>query len=570
MNRDQLLAILWLRWRLTRNQFAKGSGLNAFVSALLAVLLAAGAAGAAIGGFFFAWLAMGDAPAPAMLAMWDVAIFAFLLVWFTGLVVEIQRSESIDLTRLLHLPVGLRQVFILNYIASHASPAIILFISLAVGLSAGLCFSRSFWLVAMIAVAAAFVFFLSSWTYGLRGWLAALMINKRRRRTIVVWITIIFILIFQIPNLLINSGVFRNRNHRAGGHAAQSHVLSSDEVLAIHLALPPGWVGYSAVGLDKKNPLPAVASIAGCVLLGWLGLRRAYRSTLRFYTDDGKKAALAASPKHRAPVSAGRILTARRLPFARDDTAALAWATFQSMLRAPELKMAAIMPIIIIAGMLSAHIFRAKGSPHPALALLAPSLIGGVANFGFVNVMGNIFGLDRNGFRALVLLPTPRRRILLGKNLAFFPFVFGTSILLLIPVALWLRIGWLSCVAGLLQTIISFLLFSLACNTLSIMSPYRFAPGSLQMKKPKSAVFMGMILTMMAVPLIMVPATVPPLAQLALAKMGLLPWFPANLVLTLLLLELVLLLYSALLPAQGRLLQKREQRILDEVTHETE
>ena len=35
--------------------------------------------------------------------------------------------------------------------------------------------------------------------------------------------------------------------------------------------------------------------------------------------------------------------------------------------------------------------------------------------------MFNHFGFDRGGFRAFVLLPTPRRYILLGKNLALLP-----------------------------------------------------------------------------------------------------------------------------------------------------
>ena len=47
----------------------------------------------------------------------------FLFFWLIGLIVEIQRSETIDLPKLLHLPVALGRVFVLNYVASHLSPA---------------------------------------------------------------------------------------------------------------------------------------------------------------------------------------------------------------------------------------------------------------------------------------------------------------------------------------------------------------------------------------------------------------------------------------------------------------
>ena len=39
-------------------------------------------------------------------------------------------------------------------------------------------------------------------TYQFQGWLASLMANKRRRRTVIVVVTMSFILIFQLPNLI--------------------------------------------------------------------------------------------------------------------------------------------------------------------------------------------------------------------------------------------------------------------------------------------------------------------------------------------------------------------------------
>ena len=39
-------------------------------------------------------------------------------------------------------------------------------------------------------------------TYQFQGWLASLMSNPRRRRTVIVVATAVFVLIFQLPNLL--------------------------------------------------------------------------------------------------------------------------------------------------------------------------------------------------------------------------------------------------------------------------------------------------------------------------------------------------------------------------------
>ena len=40
-------------------------------------------------------------------------------------------------------------------------------------------------------------------------------------------------------------------------------------------------------------------------------------------------------------------------------------------------------------------------------------------------ILQNQFGMDRDGFRALVLSPIPRHQILFGKNLATAPFALG-------------------------------------------------------------------------------------------------------------------------------------------------
>ena len=50
MNWEQFRAIVWLRWRLSRNQFARGGQLNAILAIVVLVLLVSTAVGLGIGG----------------------------------------------------------------------------------------------------------------------------------------------------------------------------------------------------------------------------------------------------------------------------------------------------------------------------------------------------------------------------------------------------------------------------------------------------------------------------------------------------------------------------------------
>lgn len=597
MNWQQFRAIVWLRWRLSRNQFIRGGQLNAVLSIIFTVIMLLIAAGLTLGATIGGWC-LGTAtqvPPPVLLLVWDGAMFLFLVFWFSGLMVEIQRSESVDLEKLLRLPVTLQQVFVFNFAASHFTPSIIILLPPFLGLCLGLALGGG-WLLALIApVLLTFIFAVSSWTYCLRGWLAALMVNKRRRRAVLVWITIVFVVLAQTPNLFFNSHYFRNwtrskssagnsRNGSAGNKAKQEFALP-EPILEAHLALPPGWVGYSAMALKARNSFPAVATTAAGFLIGVLGLMRAYRLTLRFYTGAesisksvfkeasgrGQAAQISAAPAPRGPPSAAKpLMVERTIPWLRDDTAGLALATLRSILRAPELKMALIMPIVIGAVMLSMYFKRPRGAIPESLTGFITAAAVAAAAFSLVPTMSNIFGLDRNGFRTLILLPTERRKILLAKNLAVFPLLGAVSVGLLVMLKLMLGLPWLGLVAGLLQAPAAFLLFSLLCNQVSILAPYRLAQGTLQAKKPKAVVFLAVFGSFIVLPFIMIPILIPAGLQLIATGLDWPSWIPINVLATLAVLAGAVWLYAGLLPSQGRLLQKREQKILKEVTEEIE
>ena len=68
----------------------------------------------------------------------------------------------------------------------------------------------------------------------------------------------------------------------------------------------------------------------------------------------------------------------------------------------------------------------------------------------------------------------------------------------------------------------------------------------------------------------MLPAMLPALLQVLQDALGLWESVPLQLITSLVLLLLAVILYQALLPGQGRLLQRREKAILDVVTREVE
>ena len=576
MNWEQMKAIVWLRWRLSKNRFARGGSLNAALSVVVMALLLIGGVAAGAVGFLAGAFGVAGLEPEILLLVWDGMLLGFLLFWLGGLMAEIQRSESIDLAKLFHLPVTLQQVFVFNYVASHLTPAIIFFLPGMMGLCLGLTIGVGFRMALLIPLVLGSVFMITAWTYCLRGWLAALMVNKRRRRAIMVWVTLGFVLLSQLPNLLINTHLFGKFGFspvglRAGGTRRNGQGLELPErVLQAHVLVPIGWVGYGAMHLRQSNPWPAVGGTVGGFLIGALGIFRAYRMTIRFYQSAEGKSRVRKQANKAVRRTQGELLVARRLPWVSDDTAALALATLRSLLRAPELKMAFIMPLVMIVALCSIQFTRPKGAPPEALAAFAATAAAALAAFSFLQLMSNAFGLDRNGFRALVLLPTRRQHILLAKNLAFFPFIGAVGLILLLLAKFFVHMAWQGFLAGVIQIPLTFLLFSLLFNLTSIYAPYRLGAGTLQAKKPKAIVFLASFVSMLVTPFVLAPAFIPPLLQLLLSYVGGLAWLPVNLLASLAMLALVGWLYRIVLPIQGRLLQRREQYILQEVTEEAE
>jgi len=585
LNREQLKTILWLRWRLTRNQWQRAGG----AGAVLAVIVAVGAVvlgGATfVGGLLGAAFGLGKVKPEVVMGIWLGVTIIFLFFWLIGLLAELQRSETIDLQRLMHLPVALWQMFVINYVASHLALSIILMVPAMTGLALGLVLSRGPAMLLLLPLAWSMVFMISAWTYCLRGWLAAMMSNPRRRRAIIMGITLAFILAGQLPNLYFNV-LGRKRSERpknatpeeverdrAERRAAERETLH--QLIAVQKFIPPFWLPYGALGLAENRVLPALLGMGGCIGLGVLGLRRAYRSTVRFYQGEtGDKApASAVKPTQSAaalPAKAGKTLLELRLPVVPEQAAAVALGTFRSMLRAPEVKMAWATAFFVTVIVGASVLFRTTPK-IPAAA--RPFIVTGAMVFSLfmlVQFLANQFGFDRQGFRAFVLSPVDRRLILLGKNLSTWPVGGTFGLLVLVMTSFWLRLPILTALAAGFQLATILLLGSLAGNLLSILVPFRIQSGSMKPTKMPALAIVTMVVFQMLFPLVMLPVFVPPFLEWLWQLAGWPGPIPVNLIFSVLLATLAAILYWQTLGSFGRLLQRREIKILQTVTAEQE
>jgi hypothetical protein len=448
------------------------------------------------------------------------------------------------------------------------------------GLTAGLVLGSGPAMVLLVPLVAGFFLMITAWTYCLRGWLAALMVNKRRRRAVIVGVAMTFMVLAQLPNLLTNlwlRGEMPSPNAsrsefdawRARRAAKEQRMFAMID--AAHCYVPFLWLPQGAKGLAEHRAGPAVFGALGMFAIGALGLARAYRGTLRFYQGgETKKPARAPSPA-RTTGGDKRILVERLLPLVPEEAAALGLAGLRSMSRAPEVKMALATNVVIFAVLgVTAFLPSGRNLPDAARPFIASAVVA-LTFFGLAQVMFNHFGFDRGGFRALVLLPTPRRHILLGKNLASLPLALAAFFIYLGLVVVMAHLRALDVLAAGFEFAGAFLALSALGNVASILAPYRIAAGSLKPTKLKGATQLLVFLTHLLFPLAVAPAFLPPaLGLLFDESFNSSAGAAATLACAVLLASLSGALYWRTLGPLGSLLERRERAILQVVTQEVE
>lgn len=359
------------------------------------------------------------------------------------------------------------------------------------------------------------------------------------------------------------------------------------------------WVGR----LHQANLLFPPLWIAGCVesilagtfhvlwltgamaLIAFISLRRNYRQTLRYYKGETDSRAAstyrlnstAADPRASGAIEAtaksGRqrlLLVERKFPMVSEETSAIIAMTLKSMTRAPEVKLYLLLPLLV--PFILFGILQSWKLPEID-ELKAAIVIGFSACCLFITsgLLGNVFAYDRAGFRAFVLSPIRRDRILLGRNLATFPILFLQTLLMALAIGLFFGISFDKFLCAVILSASILPPFSLLTNVMAILTPFPLAAGSIQPKQFNLVpIFCSFALSML----------MPVMTGIVLLPLGL-EWIldrffkntafvPIALLLSVPWLIGFLFLYRWLLPWEGKLLASREKELLRIVTSKIE
>ena len=565
---QQFKALLWLKYKAFRG---KGST-SRIISMVVHLLLAIGALGAftlsSIVGVYFAsrFDAIEEVTAqllsPQSLVLMggiDILLILFAFFWFTGLMIELQRQDTFDLRVLMHLPISLPMIFGLNYLVSLINLSTILLLPGMLSFALGLVYFYD--AIAILFLPGILLLFLlfGAWSYYLRGLMAILMENKRRRFLLTA-LPIFFVLLFQLPQILLRFS--DNPTVKTFLDFAATYFQDEQSILQLHLLLPPTWLSYGIVQINEGQVLHGLAAFAGMGLFTFWGLYLGYRSTLRYYRDGGDKGSTKETKAK--PKKDTTPWTSWHLPGFANDTAALAWTAFLSYARQPNIRMLFIMPIVM--GLVMLLIFSnpqldssdgngdGPGSWLPLLVLLWPFL-------NFSSVFTNLFGFDTTGFRGTVLLPTDRSKVILAKNLGLFPLVCSVCAIMVLLGAAIFQTPLKSVAISLLQIPQLFFIYCILGNLMSIYLPFTISRNTLRVQGNRAILFLTNLIALPLLVLLSIPTALCFNAD-ALAThfgYGALPW---GFMLSTLFLAACLLAYRSSLRHTGDLLLEREQKIL--------
>ncbi len=592
--------LVWLRWRILRNQMAKSGQVNLIITMILiwSCLSLAGFS-------FFIAFGLGIAFLPAAtpfyaMLIWDVLALAFFCAWMVGLITDLQRTEFLSIVKLLQLPMSFQGAFTLNYLTSLVTISVLGFVPTALGLGLAFAIVHGPRMLLQIPAALALVFMISSLSYLFRTWLGALMQNERKRRTVVVMMTLGIIVMAQVPNLLIQTspdldGPLRERYQadtaaleeklKKGELDGESYKVAVD-ALGVKLVeekqkvrqekfarwerylnlantwIPLGWPAVISKQLMTADFRMFFLGGSGMLAIGIASLVLSYRVTIRGLTRaDQPVSRKVAADK---PQAVRRNWLCTNLPGIAEHPASVMLATSLNLVRTPEAKMALLGPVIMAVVFIGIFFFRRESISIPAglepyLLLAAIGLIFFAASFTCMN----LFGMDRNSFKSLILMPVRRRDVLLGKNLTLFP----PAVLLVLPLLLVLCFlvpnCWRSLLPTLIQTVAIFLGTCIIGNPISIWFPIPITPGTGQPAKVNFKVIAVQMLGSMLCMLMFLPAAAGIGIEILLQRAWNITYIPVYLLIGIVELLVVIPVYRWALSWQGDLLQQRETHIID-------
>ncbi len=605
MNWSHLRTTLWLRWRILVNRVRRTGKLNNVLFGLVLVLGTCICVGLFVLSLMLGLSGLPDTQPQGLMQIWIALAMAFLFFWMVGLVTDLQRSDAMSFQNLLHLPVSLGWVFLYNYLSSFVSISVAIFLPAMLGLCLAMVMVHGPLMLLSFPLVLAFFVLVTAVTYQLRGWLAHLMKNKRRGRNIIAVITVGFVLLTQVPNLINMKFLESNRAERQQARvelreltsvaraegpeqeAAKFEIERREQASQVEkntrehyitmgtLAVPVGWLPYGVrATVDGRWAVGSLCTL-GMLLLGAWSLRRSFHTTLASVVGGSSAGHVAVVTvpsvgrgleSEREAAADGEhktLMVERRLPFTSETVSGIALVGLRSLMRAPEVKMLLLSPVILL-GLFG--VMLSGDSTQEDLGRFAPMMSLGAIAMGLLSIvqlLQNQFGLDRAGFRAYVLSPVPRHQILLGKNLATAPLGVGIGLIALIGLQFLLPVDLSHFFGGCLQLLSAYMLICLVGNMLSIFGPMRLKENTLKADNAKFKIILFQILSLVLIPITLSPLMIPAGVEFLFGRRDWAQAVPLFPLLHGIGLVGIYFFYRWMLREQGAILQNREQRILD-------
>lgn len=380
--------LLGLRFRLTFRSIGRSGGRTAAFVIAMAIMLVWGTM---LGLGTYAQARSSPQRAEAL------AHFVFFSVFTAQVilgVVSLVVSEFFDVSRILHLPVGYREVFAAMALGGIFAPMTILYASPAVGLALGLGGGAA-------AGAARLLAFLLLLLLGhglalLLNLVFLTLLSRRKLRDIAT-----------IVASLIGVGFYVAFRTMSPGRNGWARLLDSDPTAGLRW-LPSSWAAELFLG---AAPVPRLALAGGGVLVLLLGIwllgARALRAAFLGQMPSPEAGAVAADE-------------ARRRDWLPGDVAIILRTARKLYFREPQVKALYLQQtVFMLAPVLFIHLDR-NGDAPPAIVLLfmLPMLLA----FSHMVFMQSLFGLDGRGLGLLLLTPVPRWRVLLARGMTLAGF----------------------------------------------------------------------------------------------------------------------------------------------------
>ncbi len=471
---DQVLTIIWLRFKLISYKLRTLSGIANLISTVMLFIAGAGLSlGMAFG--FGALTFFASQSADELLLQVSLYVIFYVLLLF-GILVPLllaTGNPGFESIRFLQFPISHKKLYGITLSACFGNPEHLFYYPTLITLfSVGFfAFGAKTWIGLIILLF--ILFFHVVWNHTLVLIFQRIM-RKRRMREIVVLIAfMLFIFLSLMPalsELLVEK--FKGKDI--------SHLTSILPVLAkIGKIFPPSMAAEGLFALHQNDIVASLLNAMGLLVWISLGVALGYHMYIHYHLGDkgkiqkrkiemkGERLSIVPSKLHFLESLALSFLPIEILAVVSKDLRYL----FRSVLGKFNFFMMPVfvMIVVFIIGRMLKQPFLGM---EPGDLLLYGMLLYVILFSN--NMMNNAFAWEGNGVRSYFLNPTLPRSILIGKNLAIWLYNF---LLFIICIVIWSVLVQVPSPFTLLTAILLFnialLTFTTAGNFISILFPVR-------------------------------------------------------------------------------------------------